>query len=175
MFFCAAPGAGAKRIRTVSKVGSVTSQGVVAHSADLAFNTGIKGAGTLICGLPSDGVNSYVARQGTGDLPAPLHILSGQQGSGDEGTAMLERPPARLGFATGDGGEAQMATNILNLQSVLGCGIIADDVTYFTESAFQDGPIAQAVDAVHRGGCDVLLVGCRFRQPHRRHVRNVGG
>jgi len=137
------------------KVGAATSQGVVAHGADKAHATGITGAGGSVCVL-SDGINTLAARQATGDLPSPLTVLPGQAGSGDEGTAMLEivhdmAPGAQLGYATAFGGIAQMATNILNLRSA-GCAVIVDDVSYFTEPAFQDGPIAQAVASVQSSG-----------------------
>jgi Subtilase family/Fibronectin type III domain len=140
----------------VLDVGSVTSQGVVAHAVDKALSTGISGAGTFVCVL-SNGVDSAGARQATGDIPTPLYYLTGQLGSGDEGTAMLEivhdmAPGAALGFATGGPSEAQMATNILNLRSVLGCEIIVDDINFPTESAFQDGVIAQAVNSVVASG-----------------------
>ena len=86
-------------------------------------------------------------------------VLPGQAGSGDEGTAMLEivydmAPGASLYFATGFGGsEASMATNIVALGAApYSCNIIVDDVTYFREGAFQDGPIAQAVNTVTTGG-----------------------
>ena len=143
-------------IPPMPNVGSVTSQGVFAHAADLAIASGISGAGGMVC-VVSNGVDSAAARQATGDLPIPLNYLSGQLGSGDEGTAMLEivhdlAPGAALGFATGNPSQAQMATNILNLRSVLGCAIIVDDVSYFAENAFQDGPIAQAVNSVTAAG-----------------------
>jgi hypothetical protein len=38
-----------------------------------------------------------------------------------------------------------MAANITALRTA-GCNIIVDDLTYFNESPFQDGPIAQAVN-----------------------------
>ena len=60
-------------------------------------------------------------------------------------------PGAQLGYATAFGGIAQMATNILNLRSA-GCAVIVDDITYFAEPAFQDGPIAQAVASVQSSG-----------------------
>ena len=137
------------------KIGSVTSQGVVAHGADKAHATGITGTGRSVCVL-SDGIDSAAARQATGDLPSPLNVLPGQAGSGDEGTAMLEivydvAPGAQLGYATALGGIAQMATNILNLRSA-GCAVIVDDITYFAEPAFQDGPIAQAIASVQSSG-----------------------
>ena len=43
---------------------------------------------------------------------------------------------------------------INNIQSLAaaGCTIIADDVTYFDEAAFQDGPVAQEVTSFVNGG-----------------------
>ncbi len=78
-----------------------------------------------------------------------------QDGTG-EGLAILEiinkiAPGAQLYFATGEGGAANMADNILQL-SATGCKIIVDDILYNDESPFQDGPIAQAVDQVVKDG-----------------------
>ncbi|HEX4871674.1 MAG TPA: S8 family serine peptidase, partial [Nevskiaceae bacterium] len=83
-------------------------------------------------------------------------VLPGQAGEGDEGTAMLEilhdlAPEAELGFATAFNGEAQFAQNILDLAAD-GCDVIVDDVIYFDESPFQDGPVAQAVNQVTAAG-----------------------
>jgi subtilisin family serine protease len=133
------------------------SQGVIAHLANMAGATyRVSGAGVRICVL-SDSVDFLARVQGTGDLPA-VTVLPGQAGSGTgEGTAMLEiihdvAPGATLGFATALGGQAQFAQNILDLRNVLGCQVIVDDVVYFAEPAFQDGIIAQAVDAVVASG-----------------------
>ena len=141
----------------VTNVGSATWEGVTAHKANLAHAGGQTGAGAKVCVL-SDGVNTLSARQATGDLPAVVTVVPGQAGSGDEGTAMLEivydmAPGASLYFATGFGGVASMATNIQNLAAApYNCNIIVDDVTYFNEGAFQDGPIAQAVNTVTASG-----------------------
>jgi len=56
-------------------------------------------------------------------------------------------PGADLAFATGIGGPAQMAQNILDL-AALGCNIIVDDILYLNEGVFQDDVIAQAVESV---------------------------
>ncbi len=141
----------------VTNVGNATWEGVTAHKANLAHAGGQTGAGAKVCVL-SDGVNTLSARQATGDLPAVVTVVPGQAGSGDEGTAMLEivydmAPGASLYFATGFGGVASMATNIQNLAAApYNCNIIVDDVTYFNEGAFQDGPIAQAVNTVTASG-----------------------
>ena len=61
-------------------------------------------------------------------------------------------PVATLGFATAFDGQASFAQNIRNLRNVLGCHVLVDDVGYFAEPAFQDGIIAQAVNAVVASG-----------------------
>ena len=141
----------------ITNVGAATSQGVVAHAADKVQQTGIDGTGVKVCVL-SNGVNSLAARQATGDLPASVDVLTGQAGSGDEGTAMLEivhdiAPGAALGFATANPSQAQFATNIQNLRNAPhNCNIIVDDVTYYAEPPFQEGIIAQAVTTVTTSG-----------------------
>lgn len=140
------------------------TNGAKAHGASIAQGLGITGAGVKI-GVLSDGVTSLASEQAAGRLPG-VTVLSGQANSGpgpcpgtkcpDEGTAMLEivysmAPGAQLFFATADGSEAQFAANIQALQAA-GCNIIVDDATYFAEPVFQDGIIAQAVNAVTAAG-----------------------
>jgi hypothetical protein len=141
----------------VVNTGSATSQGDVAHAAATVRSTySVNGTGVKI-GVLSDGVDSLAARQATGDLPAGLTVVPGQAGTGDEGTAMLEivhdlAPGAQLYFASAFNGQASFAANILALRNTYGCDIIVDDVTYYAEGAFQDGPIAQAVNTVKASG-----------------------
>ena len=67
-----------------------TSAGDIAHRAKSARTTHrITGTGIGI-GVISDGVRTLAARQASGDLPARVTVLPGQEGSGDEGTALLE-------------------------------------------------------------------------------------
>ena len=133
-----------------------TSDGDVAHAADLARSTfSVTGSGVQL-GVLSDGVDSLAARQATGDLPPIVTVLPGQAGSGDEGTAMLEiafdlAPGSDLFFATALSGQAQFAQNILDLQAA-GADVIVDDVFYLAEPVFQDGVIAQAVETVAAAG-----------------------
>ena len=135
--------------RFVTHTGPNNSQGDAAHRAPAARALGATGAGVKV-GVMSDGVDSLAARQASGDLPAGVTVLS--PGTGDEGTAMLEivydlAPGAQLYYATAFGGPATMAANIVALKNA-GCRVIIDDVTYFDEGVFQDGPIAQAVKTV---------------------------
>ncbi len=132
------------------------SEGDKAHGADAARTTyGVSGSGVKVCVL-SDGVDSLAKSQTAGELPA-VDVLSGQKGSGDEGTAMLEivhdlAPNATLGFATAFTSEASFAANIRALRTTGKCQIIVDDVSYFDESPFQDTQVAQAVNDVTAAG-----------------------
>ena len=134
-----------------------TSEGDIAHGANLARTRhGVTGAGIGI-GVLSNGVGTLADRQASGDLPARVTVLPGQEGSGDEGTALLEivhdlAPGAELYFATGFTGQAQFAANIEALCEA-GANVIVDDIGYFLEANFQDGIIAQGVNAATEGGC----------------------
>jgi subtilisin-like proprotein convertase family protein len=147
----------AKVAAVAADQGSVVSEGDRTHAADTARTRyKVTGTGVKVCAL-SDGVDSLAASQASGDLPADLDVLTGQEGDGDEGTAMLEIihdlvPNAKLGFATAFTSEASFAENIRALRFTAGCDIIVDDVVYYHESPFQDGLPAQAVNAVIADG-----------------------
>ena len=143
--------------RMVTQMINVT-EGDVAHTADIArANFSVDGTGITTCAM-SDSVDALATLQGSGDLPAGVFVLPGQSGNPgtSEGTALLEiihdlAPGSDLGFATGAGGQAQMAQNILDLAAA-GCDVIVDDVLYLGELVFQDGIIAQAVETVVASG-----------------------
>lgn len=149
----AAPAVAAPAVATQ---GSVISEGDKTEGANTARKqTKVTGFGVKVCAL-SDGVDSLAAAQATGDLPA-VDVLPFQEGLGDEGTAMLEivhdlAPGAALGFATANNGDTSFADNIRDLRFVAHCDVIVDDVLYFNEDPFQDGPIAQSVNAVTADG-----------------------
>ncbi len=134
-----------------------TSEGDAAHLVNTARTThGLTGSGIGI-GVLSNGVATLAARQASGDLPAQVAVLPGQEGSGDEGTAMLEivhdlAPGADLYFATGFSGQAQFAANIEALCEA-GADVIVDDISYYLELTFQDSIIAQGVNAATANGC----------------------
>jgi subtilisin family serine protease len=139
------------------EAGPVDSEGDKAHAANIARAlTHVTGTGVKVCVL-SDGVDSLAAEQAAGELPAGVDVIPGQEGFGDEGTAMLEivhdlAPHAQLGFATADNGDASFADNIRALRFQHHCDVIVDDILYFDEDPFQDGPIARAVNAVTGNG-----------------------
>jgi Subtilase family len=143
-----------------------TSEGDAAHRANLARSAfAIDGSGVKV-GALSDSVDFLSTVQATGDVAA-VTVLPGLSGVDTcpptgtarctgEGTALLEivsdlAPGASLFFATADGGDAAMAASITALRAA-GCDIIFDDISYFDEPVFQDGVIAQAVDAVTADG-----------------------
>jgi subtilisin family serine protease len=114
----------------------------------------------------------------SGDLPGPAGTCSGQQvpvdvlaegpaGLGeDEGRAMLQivhdlAPHASLAFATAFESEESFAHNIEALARPSGEGgagaqVVVDDVAYFEEPFFQDGPVAAAVNKVTAKGVTYL-------------------
>jgi len=141
-----------------TNVGSVTTQADHALAADTARSTyGVNGAGIKV-GIISDSFNflgGYNANIASGDLPAGVQILQ-DSGTTDEGRGMAQlvydiAPGAALAFATAQGGQANFANNIIALKNA-GAKVIVDDVSYFAETMFQDGIIAQAVDQVSAAG-----------------------
>jgi hypothetical protein len=109
----------------------------------------------------------------SGDLPGPAGSCSNQQlpvdvldeggsGESDEGRAMLQilhdlAPHASLAFATAFESEESFARNIERLAQPVaadggGAEVIVDDVSWFEEPFFQDGPIAVAINRVTAAG-----------------------
>jgi Subtilase family len=141
-------------------VGALTSQGYVTHGANTVVSGGINGQGITV-GVLSDSASAarIAALIASGDLPPGAAALPGQNGpttGTDEGAAMMEivhdlAPGANILFATADLGASSFAANIVALQQA-GAQVIVDDVTYFNEGVFQDGPIARAVAQVTAAG-----------------------
>ncbi len=108
----------------------------------------------------------YATDVSTGDLPSGVNVVEEatclsygaptQLPFTDEGRAMLQivhdvAPGASLAFYTAENSEADFASGIGTLATA-GAKVIADDVGYFDEPFFQDGIVAQAVDAVEAQG-----------------------
>ena len=162
-----------RRVRPV--VGERTYSGAVLSEGEIVQGIGalrehykVDGSGVCV-GVISDGINSAPIPVLSGDLPGdgiglpaietcPLNV-----NEGDEGTAMLEiihdlAPGAHLAFcpAFGPFGQQGLAFAIDWLANQAnggnGCDIIVDDVAYVTEPHFEDGIIAQSVDAAAAKG-----------------------
>jgi hypothetical protein len=162
-----------------SLTGAGVTVGVLSDSYDCyavyaANNVAAGGA----AGYANNGFTATAATDvSTGDLPATVNVLeeaeAGQGGCmnynpptqlpfGDEGRAMLQivhdvAPGASVAFYTAENSEADFANGIGKLAAPVASGgagatVIADDVGYFDEPFFQDGIVAQAIDAVEAQG-----------------------
>ncbi|HEX3735651.1 MAG TPA: S8 family serine peptidase [Solirubrobacterales bacterium] len=161
--------------------GVATSEGdaqLNAASARTAF--AVDGSGVTV-GILSDsfdqdaGAPSHAAADvASGDLPGagnpcgytgPVNQLEAEQDPSeatDEGRAMAQivhdlAPGSPLAFASAFNGEPAFAANIERLAAPTAVGgagakVIADDVAYFEEPFFQDGPVAVAADNVAAAG-----------------------
>jgi len=144
--------------------------GVISDSFNSA--TAAVGGGTIAAHAAED--------EASDDLPGPSNDCSGQQipvrviaeapppapgeeeSLTDEGRAMLQvvhdlAPHAELAFATAYSTEIQFARNIERLAEPVAVGgagadVIVDDIGYFGEPFYQDGPVAAAIRKVSAEG-----------------------
>lgn len=143
-----------------TNTGSVTSQGDASQHGPQARALGSNGAGVTV-GVMSDSMNQQgggiSGSQGNNELPPNVTDLGDAVGGIDEGRAMGEivydEAPGitNMLFDTGTTGAATKASHIATLVSS-GARVIADDTFYLTEPLFQDGAVAQAVDAAKAAG-----------------------
>jgi hypothetical protein len=163
------------RAEQAPAIGAQTTEGDTQLRAALARTTfGVNGAGVTV-GVLSDSHNQAVGAPTTaaqdvasGDLPGPgnpngfttpVNVISPSLsgGNSDEGRAMAQivhdlAPGATLAFASAFNGLYAFAANIRNLKNAAGAGIIVDDVSYFTEPFFQEGPVSVAISDVTKTG-----------------------
>jgi hypothetical protein len=159
--------------------GAGITVGVISDSYDcyaVYANNGVPAGGNA--GYANNGFTADAATDiSTGDLPSNVNVLAeaDPQGGGcmnygaptqlpfgDEGRAMMQiihdvAPGAGLAFYTAENSEADFASGIGKLAAPVASGgagakVIVDDVGYFDEPFFQDGLVAQAVDAVVTNG-----------------------
>ncbi len=152
-----------------SSRGIVTSQGDRAQGSDRARREeGVRGRGVTVGVLSNSydclgGAASDIASR---DLPKARRINIVEEDpmcpvfpgpATDEGRAMMQivhdvAPRAKLAFNTANGGIANFAQGIIDLQEIAGSEVIVDDIIYFAEPMFADGIIAQAADQVVANG-----------------------
>jgi len=162
--------------------GSIVSEGDTQLRAKAAreANPGVDGSGVTV-GILSDSFNqASVDEEGnpiatkaaddvkSADLPGfgnecgqttPVAVLKKEANAAeasDEGRAMAQivhdlAPGANLEFASAFNGETAFAENI-GLLREKGADVIADDVFYYEEPFFQDGPVAVAVEKAVEDG-----------------------
>jgi hypothetical protein len=164
--------------------GSVTSEGDAAHNGPAARALGADGAGVVI-GVISDSMNQVgtglVGSQAMGDLPAGVTILNELTGYNDEGRAMAEivydTAPGVTSMFFDSGiciGAICRAAAINNLVTH-GVDIIADDVADWSEPFFQDGVVAQAVEAAYATGVAYFAsAGNYARQSYESYFNDNG-
>src|SRR5262245_15126994 len=143
--------------RAVVRTGGITTEGDVASRADeLRAARGVDGTGVVV-GVISDGIDSLADAQATKDLPDVVVPNDGRchRGAGDEGTALLEivhdvAPGAKLLFS-GPSTSLDMVDTVQCLVDA-GANVIVDDLGFFGEPYFEDGPVADAVSAAVTAG-----------------------
>jgi hypothetical protein len=140
--------------------GSGVTVGILSDSFNQAAEAS-DGSGDPIATKAADDVKSA-------DLPGvgnecgtttPVLVLKSEKNAAeasDEGRAMAQivhdlAPAAHIDFASAFNGELAFAKGIKELKTA-GAKVIADDVFYFEEPFFQDGPVAVAVNEVVEGG-----------------------
>ncbi len=157
-------GGGSEEARsTFATAGAGVTVGVLSDSFDEATEAA-DGSGPVATKAKAD--------EETADLPGPLNTCTEQMTgvnvlsdfaspeASDEGRAMLQivhdvAPAAKLAFATAFTGETAFAESIEDLQEE-GAEVIVDDVSYFEEPFFQEGPISNAIRAVTEKGATYL-------------------
>jgi len=161
--------------RQTPDVGAFVSEGVALHNTAAANNLGFTGAGTTV-GVVSDGVSNRAAAQALGDLPPVINVLNA--GSGDEGTAMLEiihdlAPNAALAF---HGTGAGVAGHITALNNLAGAGVhvIAEDIPFDAEPAFQKGAAATAAESLVVAGVSMHSSAGNLGNSHSARVAANG-
>jgi subtilisin family serine protease len=151
--------------------GSGVTVGILSDSFDQAAHA---------AGSETEAIATHAAEDvASGDLPGsgnpcgqttPVNVLENdvfepeKEEPADEGRGMAQivhdlAPGAGLAFASAFNGEAAFAESIERLARPAsgggaGAQVIADDVAYFEEPFFQDGPVADAVNEVTSKGVD---------------------
>ncbi len=154
---------------SVRRTGSVTSAGDTVMRADLVRTTlGVTGKGVKV-GIISDSLCDPATSINSGDLPATLTIVNGQDGCADpdardEGRALAEiiadlAPGANLLFRTGFPTSLDFIAAVRELTAA-GAQVIVDDLGFFNEPIFEEGPVAQEVrQAIQQGVVFVSATG----------------
>ena len=137
--------------------GTVTTEGDMVLMADVLRQIGFDGSGVRV-GVISDGANNRAEAAANEDLPDAITVFGVCAPSDvttcNEGTAMLEiihdlAPGAELaiGMLQINRGGTSLAfiDRVESLSRSFGADIIVDDIRFFQEPYFEDGPVARKV------------------------------
>ncbi|MBX2838314.1 MAG: S8 family serine peptidase [Gammaproteobacteria bacterium] len=175
--------------------GSVTSQGFTAMHVGVAnTESSLDGTGITV-GVISDSYNCYAISddpqklqrtaeldKASGDIPSDSYALEEANNCSfrtDEGRALMQiihdiAPKTKLVFLAGGNGIAPVVNGIARLINEIRVDIIVDDTAIGSETYFQDGLIAQAIDsAVQQGVTYITAVGNSGRNSYQSRYREV--
>ena len=164
----------------VPATGSVTSQGVAAHAVDKARATlqghrhrreGLRALRRRRLAGGRRGVRRPAGRRRRAARPGRAR-RRGHRDARDRPRPRAER--ARSASRRRSPARTSFAENIRALRAA-GCDIIVDDVVYFDESPFQDGPIGAGGQRRHRRRRALLQLGRQRGQRRRPHLRQLRG
>jgi subtilisin family serine protease len=154
-------GVGEAREKEPSLDGSGVKVGVLSDSFDAATEA-VTGGPVATHALEDEESEDLPGENNPcgGELEVLHEFESSFEEAFDEGRGMAQivhdmAPGADISFATAFEGEESFASNIEELAEK-GAGIVVDDVGYFEEPFFQDGPVAAAVDKVTSEGVTYL-------------------
>ncbi len=164
---CTSQGNVVQKIEPLATVAGGLGQGITVGALSDSYDK-LKTTGTGTTNAPLYPNDHAVDDVASGDLPGtgnpdgyttPVNVLedyTSSAGVEDEGRGMLQIihdvvPAANLAFYTADISEVDFAAGIVALQAA-GCNVICDDVGYFDEPMFSDGPVGQAIDRVTAAG-----------------------
>jgi|GEM_PF-1136547 len=172
----------------ISRIGNSLTEGDAILNADdvrtqfAALN--VDGSGVTV-GVISTGVDHWTNVAATGDLPNTITIDPQRPGlssndpnvNDDEGTAMLEivhdlAPGANL-FFSGPQTSLEMVDSI-NWLVNQGVDIIVDDLGFFSEPFFEDGPVAQAARNATNSGVVYVSAAGNEAQNHYQSRYTLG-
>lgn len=169
---------------------NVVSAGDTIMHVDLARSqSGFDGTGVRV-GVISNGDKTLGLSLASGELPTDTHVARDNI-QGDEGTAMMEivhdlAPGAGIYFSSGspiynsvtgvnettDGGTMIGAIRALESSN---CGVIVDDLGFYSQPMFQDGSIAQEAAFAVNQGFTYLSAAGNDRQQHYKGAYSDGG
>ncbi|MFF0269620.1 S8 family serine peptidase [Kribbella sp. NPDC004536] len=164
-------------LRPATDVGPITAEGVQLHKADLAQASGFSGRGQTV-GVISGDVDHLADSVAQGELPSDVKVVRRADYDDDEGTGMLEiihdlAPDAKLAFASTGETLADYVDAFHDLANA-GSDLIAEDIAFDDEPAFQQGIGAATAEALARHGVWVSSSAGNLGTRHAPRVPAVG-